>query len=89
MSEYEYGLAKEIIYADISKNQTDSQQQLQQQEQKRNQNSSISLDLTTPTTDNLYGGDTKGSFDLDFNNYTFSGIAKMNEPPAKDKVYED
>jgi len=37
LNEYKFGLAKEIINADISKNQTDSQQQLQQQ--KRNQNS--------------------------------------------------
>ncbi|MGE3859586.1 MAG: esterase/lipase family protein [Nitrososphaeraceae archaeon] len=85
MSEYEYGLAKEIINVDVSKNQTDSQQLQQQQ---RNQTSGMSLDLTTPTADNLYGGDKKGSFDLDFNNSTVSGIAKMNEPPAKGKAYE-
>ncbi|HJT85482.1 MAG TPA: hypothetical protein VJ697_13460 [Nitrososphaeraceae archaeon] len=85
MSEYEYRLAKEIINADMSKNQIDSQKQ---QQQKRNQNQGIALDLTTPTADNLYGGDTKGSFDLDFNNSVVNCIPKMNEPSAKCKVYE-
>jgi hypothetical protein len=73
-----------------SEKQTDNatKQQVQQQGQQRNQNPGISLDLTTPTVGNLSGGDKKGSLDLDINKSTISGIAKVNEPPAKDKVYE-
>jgi hypothetical protein len=44
--------------------------------------------LTTPTADNLYSGDKKGSFDLYFNSSAVNGIVKMNEPSAKGKVYE-
>jgi hypothetical protein len=73
-----------------SEKQTDNatKQQQGQPQQKRNQNQGISLDLTTPTAGDLSGGDKKGSLDLDFNKSTISGIAKVNEPPAKDKVYE-
>jgi hypothetical protein len=70
-----------------SANQTDNATK-QGQPQQRNQNQGLSLDLTTPTIGNLSGGDKKGTLDLDFNKSTISGIAKVNEPPAKDKVYE-
>jgi Palmitoyl protein thioesterase len=93
MSEYEYGLAKGVLFEDSSSNQTGSQQQQSQQQQpssqqQRNQDSGISLDLTTPTTGNLYGGDKKGSFDLSFQDITMIVTARMNEPPADGKVYE-
>jgi Domain of Unknown Function (DUF1259) len=72
-----------------SAKQTDNAtKQGQQQQLQGNQNPGITLDLTTPTAGNLSGGDKKGSLDLDFNKSTISGIAKVNEPPAKDKVYE-
>ena len=99
MSDYEYGLAKDVI-VEGSSNQTGSQQpqqpsqQHQQQEkqkdskQQKNQNSGISLDLTTPTASNLYGGDKKGSFDFSVQNNNMIGIAEMNEQPADGKVYE-
>ena len=70
-----------------SEKQTDNATK-QGQAQQRNQNQGISLDLTTPTAGNVYGGDKKGNLNLDFNKSTISGIAKVNEPPAKDKVYE-
>jgi hypothetical protein len=93
MSEYEYGLAKGVLFEDSSSNQTGSQQQQSQQQQpspqqQRNQDSGISLDLTTPTTGNSYGGDKKGSFDLSFQDITMIVTARMNEPPADGKVYE-
>jgi uncharacterized alpha/beta hydrolase family protein len=94
MSEYEYGLAKGVLFEDSNNNnnQTDSQKQQQQkqqqQKQQRNQDSGISFDLTTPTAGNLYGGDKKGSFDFSFQNNLISGTARMNEPPSKGQVYE-
>ena len=54
---------------------------------KRNQNSGISLDLTTPQLIICMVAIKKVALSY-FNNYTISGIDKMNEPPAKDKVYE-
>lgn len=99
MSDYEYGLAKEVIVEGGS-NQTGSQQpqqpsqQHQQQEkqqdsqQQKIQNSGISLDLTTPTASNLYGGDKKGSFDFSVQNNNMIGTAEMNEQPTDGKVYE-
>jgi uncharacterized alpha/beta hydrolase family protein len=94
MSDYEYGLAKEVIAEGSSSNQTGSQQSLQQQEkqkgsqQQKIQNSGISADLTTPTMGNMYGGDKKGSFDFTFQNNNILGNATMNEKPADGKVYE-
>ena len=95
MSDYEYGLAKEVITeGNSSSNQTGSQQSLQQQEkqkgsqQQKIQNSGISVDLTTPTMGNMYGGDKKGSFDFTFQNNNILGNATMNEKPADGKVYE-
>jgi predicted alpha/beta hydrolase family esterase len=91
MSEYEYGLAKEV-FVEGSSNQLGSQQQpsqqLQQPSQQRNENSGISLDLTTPNADNLYGGDKKGSFELSFQNTSMIVTARMNEPPTDGKIYE-
>lgn len=99
MSDYEYGLAKEVIVEGGS-NQTGSQQpqqpsqQHQQQEkqqdsqQQKIQNSGISLDLTTPTASNLYGGDKKGSFDFSVQNNNMIGTAEMYEQPTDGKVYE-
>ena len=90
MSEYEYGLAKGVLF-EGSSNQTGSQQpqpQPQPSSQQRNQNSGISFDLTTPTAGNLYGGDKKGNFDLSFQNTSLILTARMNEPPAKGQVYE-
>jgi hypothetical protein len=93
MSDYEYGLAKEVI-VEGSSNQTGSQQSLQQQEkqkgsqQQKIQNSGIPVDLTTPTMGNMYGGDKKGSFDFIFQNNSILGNAIMNEKPADGKVYE-
>ncbi|HEX7143634.1 MAG TPA: alpha/beta fold hydrolase, partial [Nitrososphaeraceae archaeon] len=99
MSDYEYGLAKDVIVQGSS-NQTGSQQsqqpsqQHQQQEkqkgsqQQKIQNSGIALDLTTPTASNLYGGDKKGSFDFSVQNNNMIGTAEMNEQPADGKVYE-
>ncbi len=88
MSEYEYGLAKGVI-VEGSNNQTGSQQpQPQQPSQQRYQDSGVSLELTTPTAGNLYGGDKKGTFDLSFQNTTMIVTARMNDPPAKEQVYE-
>lgn len=99
MSDYEYGLAKDVIVQGSS-NQTGSQQsqqpsqQPQQQEkqkgsqQQKIQNSGIALDLTTPTASNLYGGDKKGSFDFSVQNNNMIGTAEMNEQPADGKIYE-
>ncbi|MGZ5548161.1 MAG: esterase/lipase family protein [Nitrososphaeraceae archaeon] len=99
MSDYEYGLAKDVIVQGSS-NQTGSQQsqqpsqQHQQQEkqqdsqQQKIQNSGISLDLTTPTASNLYGGDKKGSFDFSVQNNKMIGTAEMYEQPTDGKVYE-
>ena len=99
MSDYEYGLAKDVIVQGSS-NQTGSQQsqqpsqQHQQQEkqkgsqQQKIQNSGIALDLTTPTASNLYGVDKKGSFDFSVQNNNMIGTAEMNEQPADGKVYE-
>jgi hypothetical protein len=88
MSEYEYGLAKGVI-VEGSNNQTGSQQpQPQQSSQQRYQDSGVSLELTTPTAGNLYGGDKKGTFDLSFQNTTMIVTARMNDPPAKEQVYE-
>lgn len=99
MSDYEYGLAKDVIVQGSS-NQTGSQQsqqpsqQHQQQEkqkgsqQQKIQNSGIALDLTTPTASNLYGGDKKGSFDFSVQNNNMIGTAEMYEQPADGKVYE-
>jgi predicted alpha/beta hydrolase family esterase len=89
MSEYEYGLAKGVIFESGKSNQTGSQQpQPQPSSQQRNQNSGISFDLTTPTAGNLYGGDKKGNFNLSFQNTSLIVTARMNEPPAKGQVYE-
>ena len=68
--------------------QSDNAKKQGQPQQQRNQNQGLSLDLTTPTAGNVYGGDKKGTLELDYNKSTITGIAKMNEPPAKDKVYE-
>jgi Alpha/beta hydrolase of unknown function (DUF915) len=87
MSEYEYGLAKGVLFEGSKSNQTGSQQQ-QPSSQQRNQNSGVSFDLTTPTAGNLYGGDKKGNFDLSFQNTSLIVTARMNEPPAKGQVYE-
>jgi hypothetical protein len=48
-----------------------------------------SLDLTAPTAGELYGGDKKGTLDLNAqNNNTVMATATMNEPPAEGQVYE-
>jgi len=47
-----------------------------------------SLDLTTPTVTDLYGGDKKGTLDLNVQNNTLIATATMNEPPADSQVYE-
>ena len=47
-----------------------------------------SLDLTTPTAGKLYGGDKKGTLDLNAQTNTVIATATMNEPPAEGKVYE-
>ena len=74
MSDYEYGLAKEVIVEGSgSSNQTAASQPSSQQQQEEeklkgsqkqgNGNSGISLDLTTPSAaGSLNGGDKKGSF---------------------------
>ena len=90
MSEYEYGLAKNVLIEDSS-NQIDSQQQSPQQQppQQRNQDSGISLDLTTPSaTGSLNGGDKKGSFEFSVQDNKIIGTAEMNEQPTDGKVYE-
>ena len=92
MSEYEYGLAKDVIVeGSSSSNQTGSQTQSSQQssQQQGNENSGVSLDLTTPAAaGSLYGGDKKGSFEFSVQNNNIIGTAEMNEQPADGKVYE-
>jgi predicted alpha/beta hydrolase family esterase len=100
MSEYEYGLAKDVIVeGSSSSNQTGSQQPQQpsQQQQEKlkgsqqqgNENSDISLDLTTPSTaGSLNGGDKKGSFQFSVQDNNIIGTAEMNEQPTDGKVYE-
>ena len=98
MSEYEYGLAKDVILENnkqtgIQKQQQQKQQQKQQQQQQQPsqqkiQDTGVSLDLTTPTAGNMYGGDKKGSIDFSFQNNNVIGTAKMYEKPANGKVYE-
>ena len=99
MSDYEYGLAKDIILGDnkqtgIQQQQKQQQQPSQQQpsqqqpSQQKIQDTGVSLDLTTPTAGNMYGGDKKGSIDFSFQNNNVLGTAKMNEKPANGKVYE-
>ena len=104
MSDYEYGLAKEVIVEGSSSNQTTPQpssqpqqqpQQPQQQEtlkgsqQQGNENSDISLDLTMPSASgSLNGGDKKGSFQFSVQGNNLIGTAEMNEQPTDGKVYE-
>jgi len=101
MSEYEYGLAKDVIVegSSSSSNQTGSQQPQQpsQQQQEKlkgsqqqgNENSDISLDLTTPSAaGSLNGGDKKGSFQFSVQDNNIIGTAEMNEQPTDGKVYE-
>jgi pimeloyl-ACP methyl ester carboxylesterase len=93
MSEYEYGLAKDVILENnkqtgIQKQQQQKQQQQQQPSQQKIQDTGVSLDLTTPTAGNMYGGDKKGSIDFSFQNNNVIGTAKMYEKPANGKVYE-
>ena len=94
MSEYEYGLATEVLIDGSGSNQTASQPQQQPQQQPLQQKSQqqdsagLSLDLTTPTTGNMYGGDKKGTFDLSFQNTNIIVTARMNESPSNGKVYE-
>jgi len=102
MSDYEYGLAKDVIIGDnkqtgiqkqqqqqSSQQQTGIQKQQQQQSsQQKIQETGVSVDLTTPTAGNMYGGDKKGSFDFSFQNNNVLGTAKMYEKPANGKVYE-
>ena len=98
MSEYEYGLAKDVIVegsssnssSSSSSNQTGSQSSSQQSSQQQgNENSGVSLDLTTPAAaGSLYGGDKKGSFEFSVQNNNIIGTAKMNEQPTNGKVYE-
>ena len=47
-----------------------------------------SLDLTTPTGTDLYGGDKKGTLNLNVQEGTVIVNAKMNEPAAEGQVYE-
>jgi uncharacterized alpha/beta hydrolase family protein len=96
MSEYEYGLTKDVIVegsssnSSSSSNQTGSQPSSQQSSQQQgNENSGVSLDLTTPAAaGSLYGGDKKGSFEFSVQNNNIIGTAKMNEQPTNGKVYE-
>ena len=93
MSDYEYGLAKDVILGDnkqtgIQQQQKQQQQKQQQPSQQKIQDTGVSLDLTTPTAGNMYGGDKKGSIDFSFQNNNVIGTAKMNEKPANGKVYE-
>ena len=97
MSEYEYGLAKDVIVeGSSSSNQTGSQPSSQQQQEKqtvsqqqKNQNSDISLDLTTPSAaGSLNGGDKKGIFQFSVQDNNIIGTAEMNEQPTDGKVYE-
>jgi pimeloyl-ACP methyl ester carboxylesterase len=90
MSDYEYGLAKNVINQDNNQTEIQKQQQQQQQQpsQQKIQETGVSLDLTTPAADNMYGGDKKGSLDFSFTNNNVLGTAKLNEKPAEGKVYE-
>ena len=90
MSEYEYGLAKDVIVEGSSSNQTGSQPSSQPSSQQQgNENSGVSLDLTTPAAaGSLYGGDKKGSFEFSVQNNNIYGTAEMNEQPTDGKVYE-
>ena len=97
MSEYEYGLAKDVIVeGSSSSNQTGSQPSSQQQQEKQtvsqqqgNENADISLDLTTPSAaGSLNGGDKKGSFQFSVQDNNIIGTAEMNEQPTDGKVYE-
>ena len=101
MSEYEYGLAKDVIVegSSSSSNQSGSQQPQQpsQQQQEKlkgsqqqgNENSDISLDLTTPSAaGSLNGGDKKGIFQFLVQDNNIIGTAEMNEQPTDGKVYE-
>ena len=93
MSDYEYGLAKDVILGDnkqtgIQQQQKQQQPSQQQPSQQKIQDTGVSLDLTTPTAGNMYGGDKKGSIDFSFQNNNVIGTAKMNEKPANGKVYE-
>jgi pimeloyl-ACP methyl ester carboxylesterase len=92
MSDYEYGLAKNVINQDNNQTEIQKQQQQQQQQQQPSQQkiqeTGVSLDLTTPAADNMYGGDKKGSLDFSFTNNNVLGTAKLNEKPAEGKVYE-
>jgi hypothetical protein len=90
MSEYEYGLAKDVMIKGINQTGTQKQQQQQQQQasQQKIQNTGVSLDLTTPTMGNMYGGDKKGSLNFTFQNNNMLGSATMNERPPQGKVYE-
>ena len=47
-----------------------------------------SLDLTAPTITELYGGDKKGTLDVNVQNNTVIATAQMNEPPTEELVYE-
>ena len=91
MSEYEYGLAKDVIVeGSSSSNQTGSQPSSQPSSQQQgNENSGVSLDLTTPAAaGSLYGGDKKGSFEFSVQNNNIYGTAEMNEQPSDGEVYE-
>src|SRR5215211_8431473 len=88
MSDYEYGLAKNVINQDNHQTEIQKQQQQPQPSQQKIQETGVSLDLTTPAADNMYGGDKKGSLDFSFTNNNVLGTAKLNEKPAEGKVYE-
>src|SRR5215212_9553340 len=91
MSDYEYGLAKNVIVEDNKQTEIQKQQQQKQPpppSQQKIQETGVSLDLTTPSAGNMYGGDKKGSLDFSFTNNNVLGTAKMNEKPAEGKVYE-
>ena len=89
MSEYEYGLAKDVIVegsssSSSSSNQTGSQPSSQQQQEKQtvsqqqgNENSGVSLDLTTPAAaGSLYGGDKKVALTFQFKIITLLVLLK-------------
>jgi pimeloyl-ACP methyl ester carboxylesterase len=88
MSDYEYGLAKDVILGDNKQAGIQQQQKQQQPSQQKIQDIGVSLDLTTPSAGNMYGGDNKGSIDFSFQNNNVIGTAKMNEKPPNGKVYE-
>ena len=88
ISDYEYGLAKDIILGDNKQTGIQQQPSQQQPSQQKIPDTGVSLDLTTPTAGNMYGGDKKGSIDFSFQNNNVLGTAKMNEKPANGKVYE-